>query len=111
MMKHNFLAALFWPRINFWLIFGSRPDPKIETFGLPARVIVLTVFTTAPKRVRIALWRPRERPRGRPGTLQGHREAEPRLLRGVGIGGRGGFWGVGEQWVWFLDPACSEGLI
>ena len=70
-MKNQFLAPLFGPRIGFWSIFGARPDPKMETFGFPARSFFQTIFATSPKRVRTALQRPRGRPRNLPGTLQG----------------------------------------
>ena len=66
-----FLAPLFGPGIDFWPICGPRPGPKTETFGIPVSFILFTFFAISPKRDCNAPRRPRGRPTGLPGTLQG----------------------------------------
>ena len=74
-MNIRFLAPLFVLRIDLYSILGSRPDPKMETVGHPARLIFSNDFCDflkhGPDRFPEAPGAPQGPPRDPPGDPQG----------------------------------------
>ena len=74
--RSRFPRPPFWSWVRFLSIFGSRPGPKIEAFGLLARFNFLLIFAASPSRVPNG---PREAP-GVPQTLPGTPQGTPSEL-------------------------------